>query len=284
MPVHPVAGDARCAVPGVVVAVDEQLADGLQPERAEVGGGGRPVEVVQRCSAGAEVGHLSGRHAVGVAVVPFREGPVPGDQLGDGDGGREVAPRGRRRRGRPGRAAPGDPLGDGEVVGGRDGGPRGLLAGRPGAEVDVLAAEADDAPAGFLVTLEGGEGRFLGAASARLLSVNQRMYAGTTFGSAPPYAGRVAASSARITTCFRERAMGFEPTTTWLGTKNSTTELRPRHPYYIPLPRRLSRVPLRFLDGRSPAVATAGLARGRRPSPPALITTSPFDEPPGGVP
>src|SRR5262249_30222818 len=127
--------------------------------------------------------------AVGPAVVRLGVAPKRQDQLGD------RRPRGARAgiraevvRGRP--PVAGGPLGNGAVVGSADRRRRGRVGGRPSAEVDVGAAEADDAATAGLVAGELGND---GTAGHGCGSPGLPPYSteGSGCRAAPSYAGRV---------------------------------------------------------------------------------------------
>src|SRR5262245_40575807 len=60
----------------MLVAVDQQLTDSLQGERAEVLGRRAPIQVLERAQAVLELLQFQGRRAVGPTVVLLRERPV----------------------------------------------------------------------------------------------------------------------------------------------------------------------------------------------------------------
>jgi hypothetical protein len=146
-PSDPLVDDATAQVRG-----DHLLANGLQLQGGEVGGGEGAVELAERPQAQSVVVQFVGVGAVRPAVVLLGVPPEGENQFVDRDG--VAALFGRQP------PAVRQSLRDELVVGRFRGGGRILGMGRSRSQVVVVAAESHEGLAGWLVPPEGGDAGF----------------------------------------------------------------------------------------------------------------------------
>jgi Protein kinase domain len=199
---------------------NHRIPDGTMSEGSERAGGRLAIQPLDGLDRFLDVQQLLRRLAIRVSVVQLGMLPERGQDLGHhriADG----MPCGLGCLGARLSPAGGEPLGDHAIVF------VSALGGIPPAEIDVSASDCHDGAAVGLVVAVGGNLFRLTrhAGDSFLKTVSDRFWT------------RISAAllvRQKVSKCFgyqdlwRERARGFEPLTSSLGSWHSTTELRPQ--------------------------------------------------------